>query len=183
MNRNNEVLAFINLSIMIFKLLFNLIVYSPLFGVAIYITEFLNIIHSDSILFKYLLIFLLTYLIYCLVFFIKGITISLKVNYNNFWIVLFIFSFLFTCLLPTYFFYEIANDFFIYTVKSNTTQVKIWSVFVSLFLCYFVYKKYDLHTDTCPRTPFWAYSLGFKLSLKFIKTPIDITPDKSNDLI
>src|SRR3954465_15291340 len=83
------------------KMILKLIVYSPLIFLGYFITNEILNADTDKILWI-ALITVFAFLFYFITYFFKGVLIALKHNGNLFWIPLFIFCLIVTCVLPVW---------------------------------------------------------------------------------
>lgn len=171
----NDGKAIGELIVMLIKLFFYALVYSPIILLAVLLTEELTFLHNGSQKLKILSYILIGYLIYASIFFLKGILMAFKANGKVIWIPIFILCIALTCLLPCYFVYSMALEYLDNSV--------FWSALISALFAFFVYNKYDFTKDVSPKLTFWSYALGFRLMLNFIPSPIDSTPERGKELI
>ena len=146
------------------KFLFQAFLLSPvliagMFVAVIVIQYVLGIKDSPSLFFLFTAGF--SYLIYCLVFFLKGLMLALKSNGRPFWVLLYVLCIGITCILPFFFIYQLFSSFSEKNPQSEQ-ELMIWGVALGGLVSYLAYQKYKFLTDIAPRSVFWAYNAGFK---------------------
>lgn len=154
-----------------FKLTYMFIMSLPLILISHWMSNQLGIDYKSEPFIKTGLIILLSYIIYCIFYFIKGIVISLKANRRVLWIPVLIFSVLFICSLQMKF----VQAEFEQWLKPITTDYELWSGLGSLLIGALLYVRYNFMKDT-PYLVLWAYNLGLGISLS-IKNPVDNSPN------
>src|SRR5260370_18294710 len=82
----------------VLRYIFRLFIYLPVIFVGYYLSN-LVLSPTDNSLNHLLIAIVFSYFVFLLIFFLKGLLISLKERGNNSWIVLFLFCVAFTCLL------------------------------------------------------------------------------------
>jgi len=123
--------------LIVFKWLFKMLVYAPLLVTGYFIcTIFLNR-KADALLWLGLTA-LFSFILYLLIQVLKNVLQTLKAKGNYWWIPLFIFFVLFTCILPAYLVYAPANYIVIH-LKGNEAI----TVFLVICFALIVYWKYD----------------------------------------
>ncbi len=123
-----------------------------------------------------------SYLIYCLVFFLKGLMLALKSNGRTFWVLLYVLCIGITCILPFFFVYQLFSSFSVKNPQSEQ-ELMIWGLAVGGVVAYLAYQKYKFLTDIAPRSVFWAYNAGFKVGRSGIDSPNEDVADISQDQI
>jgi hypothetical protein len=145
------------------KYLIKLFIYSPLIFTAIAITN--SIVDKNEFKsFKGLfVIFMITCILYLLVYFPKGLLIGLKAKGNFFWIPLFLFCIAFTCAIPVYLAFEPVGKLVIYMSETQKPDELLqWAI--SLLIGYLVYLQYKFMTDIAPQWAFPVYIAGFDIA-------------------
>lgn len=151
------------------SIVYYLFVYSPIFVIAYLSADYLKDTYSDSLKIKIPLIVLLAYLIYCLVFFLKGILICLKIYKNYLWVFVLILCILLTCLPPTTMAYTLIFNWLSSSQGKEITFQQGWSIGMALLIGWYIYSRYQFHANDSPKISFWAYSLGFKTVENILK--------------
>jgi hypothetical protein len=159
------------------KFLFQVILYSPLVATGYAITYFIAPLFDFHKLIFGLMLLFFTALVYCLVFFLKGMLIALKVNNHNYWWVLFAPLVFYTCGLPLFLGYTFFSGLF-----KDIPSFQIWGGIFGLIIGVLSYRKFDFLTDMSPQWVFAIYSKGFYIGLNWVDNPTDVTPDESKEL-
>lgn len=103
-----------------------------------------------------------TYLILCLVFFLKGISIGLRNNGSKLWLVPWVICVLLCCILPAYIIKELVTSMFSPAERESMWSVGLrWGAF-AISLGY-IYGIYQFSTPNAPRILYWSFALGLKL--------------------
>ncbi len=129
-----------------------------------------------------LLTILFSYLIYCLIFFLKGIMLALKSNGRRYWMLLYVLCIGITCSLPFIFIYQMFASLSEKNPQSGQ-ELTIWGFVIGGVVSYLAYQKYKFLTDIAPRSVFWAYNAGFKVGRSGIDSPNEDVADISQDQI
>ena len=128
------------------------------------VSSYCNGITGDQICF----ILILTYLLLCFLYLLKGIMIVLKNQNRRQWKFILIACSLITCIIPAW-----IAQLFIYSLltKLLAEGLPLFSLswIISVLPAYLIYRKHHFKLDTCPNLVVWAYLLGFKLLRKIIK--------------
>lgn len=103
------------------------------------------------------------YIVECGVFFLKGWLISLKSQGHKLWLVMLALLSLYCLILPTLFFQALIKDFFISPPNRPAADGNITIWIISGLIGLYVYSRYNLTRDICPKIFFWSYKLGYKL--------------------
>jgi hypothetical protein len=90
---------------------------------------------------------------------------------------------LFICGFQVFFIQATLEDSLNPPTGQVTENYFFWSWIGGLMVGVLVYRYYEFTKDSSPRLAFWAYSLGFNLSLKLVDNPIDCKPDQSGRYI
>lgn len=143
------------------KIIFKLTVYLPLWFAGYQITSQILIKNEDSLNLIALTI-LFALLIYQVIFFTKGLIISLKIKGNLFWLPLFIVCICFTCVLPTWFIHSSIQPW-LHRISPNSGNLMAW--LTSIFFGIYVYSRYHFLTDNAPMAALFSYQLGKNLVL------------------
>ncbi len=104
---------------------------------------------------------LLFYIMYCIIYFLKGIIIALLSRSNNWWILPWSICVLLCCVIPAFFVKVLVGSMFFATQQKDTLcQVLSWGAFVLSFLL--VYEMYKFKTPSAPTLFYWSYKWGLK---------------------
>jgi hypothetical protein len=144
---------------LMFKAIYYGFVYLPIWAASYLLTKKIQPLYGDSKPIKVIMLFIIAYLLYSFVFFLKGLMIVFKVNNKVIWIPIFIVCVIVTCLLPTLISYNIIRGLLRPSKGEVVNNLDYWSALFAIIIGGFIYNKYKFHTDTCPRMPFWSYAL------------------------
>lgn len=107
------------------------------------------------------LTFLFIYLLFCVIFFLKGIIIVLRAKQNKLWILPWSICVLLCCVLPAYMIKSFVTAMFPLTERESFWSVLLsWGAFV--FSVLYIYDIYQFKTPNAPRIFKWIFILGFK---------------------
>lgn len=146
------------------SLFFSIIKIIAVLGLFIFTAYFLSqkLFGSEADKFKiwgFTLLF--TYLILCIVFFLKGIIIALRAKRNKLWILLWSICVLLCCVIPAY-----IIKHFVTSMYPLTERESMWSILVSwgafALSALYIYGIYQFKTPNSPRIFHWIFMLGFK---------------------
>lgn len=105
---------------------------------------------------------LFTYLILCIIFFLKGIVIGLRAKGNKLWILPWGVCVLLCCIIPAYIIKHLVISIFPLTERESTwSLIAGWGAFVLSVL--YIYSIYQFKTPSSPRIFNWMFILGFKV--------------------
>lgn len=107
---------------------------------------------------------IITYFIFCIIYFLKGTIIGLKANNRKLWILPWAICVLICCIVPAYIVKSLVASLFNPAERQGIWSIGLsWGAFV-LFLLY-VYGIYQFKTPNAPKILHWSYALGLKISL------------------
>ena len=145
----------------VIKLALKIIVYSPLLFIGWLITKQMLDVSRNAIL-SIALILLFATLIYFIIYFFKGVLIALKHNRNLFWIPVFIFCVVLTCVFPVWIVFEPLKNFIGRYAEANQ-QLITW-IFAAAFGLY-VYSRYHFLTNIAPNAAYPSYQMGINSTI------------------
>lgn len=152
------------LFILILAILNYLILFSPAILLTYFILEKLRWFTAGLSKWPYFFLYLsIVYLLECAVFFLKGWLISLRLQNHKLWIAVFILLSLYCLILPTLFFQALIVGTFVSYPNRPTANSNILIWVISAVIGLYIYYRYNLTKDTCPKFFLWSYRLGFKL--------------------
>jgi hypothetical protein len=138
--------------------LFKILIYAPLFFTAFIIVSAV-LKEEESSLLGLIVILLVTFILYLLIYFLKGAIIALKAYNNLMWVPVFIICVAFTCILPVYIVFEPIGNLLKSLSKSGNPNKALTWIFSIAFGAY-VYFRYDFLTNIAPKMAFPAYQAG-----------------------
>lgn len=106
---------------------------------------------------------LFTYLMFCIIYFLKGLIIALYSKNRKLWILPWVICVLLCCVFPAFIVKLLVTDMFKTSQQKDILCLGFsWGAFVlSLF---YIYSIYQFKTPTAPRILYWSYALGFRIS-------------------
>lgn len=150
----------------IMQLLFFIVKIVAIFGVFIYLGFLLskNILGDEADSFKlwgFSIFF--TYLIFCVIYFLKGTTIGLKTKNRKLWLLPWLICVLLCCVVPAF-----IVKTFVVSLFSLAERDSLWCIGISwgafILSSFYMYNIYQFKTPTAPKIFYWAYTLGLKIS-------------------
>lgn len=163
------------------KWLFKALIYFPLIITSFIIVSSIMKKEVTSLL-GLAVIILVSFVLYLLVYFTKGILICLKSNNKLLWILPFIICVSFTCILPVY----IVLDPVGYLVQSSSHSATPNSIFKWIFSLAFgvyVYFRYDFLTNIAPSIAFPAYQAGIDVTMLILNRSYRVKAKRSSEPI
>lgn len=107
---------------------------------------------------------LFTYLIFCIIYFLKGTIIGLQAKNRKLWILPWVICVLICCIIPALIVKSFVAGMFNLTERQSILCIGLsWGAFI-LFSLY-VYGIYQFKKPTVPKILYWSYALGLKVSL------------------
>lgn len=104
---------------------------------------------------------LFTYLIFCIIFFLKGIIIALRAKRNKLWILPWGICVLLCCIIPAYMIKHFVTAMFPLAERESLLSMLLsWGAFALSAL--YTYGIYQFKIPTSPRIFHWVFKLGFK---------------------
>jgi hypothetical protein len=165
--------------VIVFKVILKAVVYSPLLFLGWIISKQILDTNSDKILWIALIV-LLAVILYFVVYFLKGVLIALKHNHNLFWIPLFVFCVVITCILPVYIVFDpIQNMVGSYT---GTKQPLLTWIFATAFGLY-VYSRYHFLTNIAPTAAYPYYQRGINITMHSLNLSNSLKAKKSQEIV
>ncbi|HEX5152796.1 MAG TPA: hypothetical protein VFW07_15200 [Parafilimonas sp.] len=161
------------------KMVLKIVVYSPLICLSWLFTNQLLSAKTDIIIWLGLMaIFSVAF--YFIIYFLKGVLIALKNNRNLFWIPLFIFCVIVTCILPVWIVFEPLKSFFNRYTETNQ-QLLTW--ICAFAFGFYVYGRYHFLTNIAPAKAFPYYQRGIIITNHFLRFSKGIKAKKSAEII
>ena len=163
------------------KWLFKALVYFPLIITSFIIVSSIMKKEVTSLL-GLAVIILVGFILYLLVYFVKGILICLKSNNKLLWILPFIICVAFTCILPVYIVLDPVGHLVQSSSHSGTPNNVLKWIF-SLAFGVYVYFRYDFLTNIAPSIAFPAYQAGINVTVSMLNRSYRVEAKKSNESI
>lgn len=156
------------------------VVLLPLLWIAFSTAEAIKHTYSNDTVIKIALIAFFTYLMYSMLFLLKGIIIGLREFKKGIWVLLWVVCLIFTCGLQIYICQYQLENYFSSQAIANAT---FWSWAASVILGFLVYSHYSFLTNIAPRSVFWPYKFGFDtIKSIYSNNGQNIFPEKSRTL-
>jgi hypothetical protein len=162
----------------VLKLLFKILIYSPLVFASYMITIQLLEKNDHAVLWIGL-VFIFSVFLYLLLYFLKGIIIGFKSAGNFLWLTLFIICTVFTCVLPVWICFETIKTI-TETLSKNAGEKLTWIFSVAIGL--FIYSRYHFLTNIAPASAFPFYQAGIDLAFFLLKLSWRLKAIKSKQL-
>lgn len=106
---------------------------------------------------------LFTYLLFCFIFFLKGIIIGLRSKNRKLWILPWVVCIFLCCIVPAFLVQSAVSIMFNPAQQQQLWYTAIsWGVF--LLSLFYIYGIYQFKTPNAPRVLYWSFSLGLKVS-------------------
>ncbi|MBT2621877.1 hypothetical protein [Chryseobacterium sp. ISL-6] len=106
---------------------------------------------------------LFTYLIFSIIYFLKGTIIGLRARKRMLWLLPWTICVLLCCIAPAFIIKSLVANLF-----SSTERESIWCILLSwgafVFFSLYIYGLYRFKTPTAPKILSWSYGLGLKIS-------------------
>jgi hypothetical protein len=159
------------------KLALKLLVYFPLVFVGyIVAAKFLD--KQTNGIFWIATILSIVFVIYLLIYFIKGIILGLKFHRNVLWIPLLLIAVSFTCILPVWLTWNETGKIILDMGGNKTLQ---W-LFAIAFATY-IYYRYNFLINTAPLLAFPACDAGIRFTAMLLNKTFFLTRAKSKEMI
>ncbi|MGH2667462.1 hypothetical protein [Flavobacterium sp.] len=106
---------------------------------------------------------LFTYLIFCIIYFLKGAIIGLRAKNHKFWILPWAICVLLCCVVPAFIIKSVVVSMFSPINRQGILCIGLsWGAFVLSLL--YIYDIYQFKTPTAPKILHWSYAWGQKIS-------------------
>lgn len=154
-----------DLMMTIFGLAFRILKIFIIYGVFIYVSYTLSdgLFGKETDKWKLVAFTILfTYLILCIVFFIKGVAIGLKGKGKALWVLPWVICILLACTFPAIFTKFLVEDMFP-PKERETTWAAVISWGTAILLGLYIYNAYKFHISAAPKFFVWSYALGVRL--------------------
>lgn len=145
----------------IFSILYGVFVYVPLLMLGYLLANRISIYYSNDIVIKCGLTLAFTYVLFATIYFLKGIVIGMKHNSHHWWVALWLICVAITCGIQTILAQSLFGD---YLAARNIMNHRLWSWIAAAVVGTLIYSHYQFLSNVAPRSVFWIYRLGFKVS-------------------
>lgn len=144
---------------LIFSVLYSAFVYAPLLILAYFLVTRISHLYSNDLFIKCGLTVTISYLLFALIYFLKGVLIGLRNSGRHSWFLLWILCVTVACgtqavLVQAW----LANVF----SGRNIANYELWSWIAAGLVASIIYSHYRFLTNVAPRSVFWCYQFGFR---------------------
>ena len=143
----------------IISLLYSAFIYVPLLMLGYIVAESISILYSNDTYVKIALTLVNSYLIFAVIYLLKGILIGLRHQSRPLWLALFILAVLTTSGVQAIGAYMVLTEFF---ATREVANYQVWSSLGAVIVAALIYSHYQFLTNVAPRSVFWSYRLGFR---------------------
>ena len=162
---------------LILSLAWGAFVYVPLLMVGYWVASQVSHLYSDEMFIKIPLTLVFAYLGFGLIYFLKGMLISLRAAKKRWWILVWTVCVITTCGFQFFFVQYNLEEFL---GNRNVAHYTIWSWLGATLVAILIYGHYRFLTNIAPGSVFPFFNAGFKLSAKRSRsTEIKDLPAKS----
>jgi hypothetical protein len=105
----------------------------------------------------------IVYLVECIVFLLKGWSMTLKDKGNGAWMFLWGVCFIYCFALPVLMLHALIFDQFKHPPGQSITRLEVLCWAGAAILSWLIYRRYSLGTDNAPKWMLWAYRLGRRI--------------------
>ena len=151
---------------LVLSLVWGAFVYIPLLMLGYWIASNMSSLYSDEMLIKIPLTLLFAYMGFGLIYFLKGMLISLRASKKSSWILLWLVCVVATCGFQ-FFFVQYSLEEFL--GNRNVAHFTMWSWLGAMLVSALIYGHYKFLTNIAPGSVFPFFNAGFKVALKYVK--------------
>lgn len=151
----------------LFRILLSLVwgafVYVPLLILGYWIASSMSSLYSDEMIIKISLTLLFAYLGFGLIYFLKGILISLRASKNRLWMLIWLVCVATTCGFQFFFVQYNLEEFL---GNRDVSHFTMWSWLGAVLVSLLIYGHYKFLTNVAPGLVFPFFNAGFKMVTK-----------------
>jgi hypothetical protein len=144
---------------MIFSLLYSAFIYIPLLVLSYWLATTISDSYSNDLFIKSGLTILICYLLFALIYFLKGLLIGLRNSGRNSWFVLWMLCVVLTCGAQAVLAQAQLENIF---SSRSIANYELWSWLGAALVGLIIYSHYQFLTNVAPRSVFWSYQFGFR---------------------
>ena len=161
---------------LIFSVLYSAFVYAPLLMLGYFAATRTSHLYSNDLFIKCGLTITISYLLFALIYFLKGILIGLRNSGRHSWFLLWILCVTLACGVQA-----VLVQAWLENVFSGRTiaNYELWSWIGAGLIGLIIYSHYRFLTNVAPRSVFWSYQFGFQILRAIAKTAQNGEPRKS----
>lgn len=145
------------------SLVWGAFVYVPLLVLGYWIASRMSSLYSDEMIIKISLTLLFAYLGFGLIYFLKGILISLRASKNSLWILIWLVCVAATCGFQFFFVQYNLEEFL---GNRNVAHFTLWSWLGAILVSILIYGHYKFLTNIAPGSVFFFFNTGFRMMAK-----------------
>lgn len=145
---------------LIFSVLYSAFVYAPLLMLGYFAATRTSHLYSNDLFIKCGLTITISYLLFALIYFLKGILIGLRNSGRHSWFLLWILCVTLACGVQA-----VLVQAWLENVFSNRSiaNYALWSWIGAGLVALIIYSHYRFLTNVAPRSVFWSYQFGFRV--------------------
>jgi hypothetical protein len=144
-------------------------VYTPLLMLGYWAASKMSSFYTNETLIKIPLMLLVAYLVFALIYFMKGVSVSMKASGKRWWIPFWILCVLVTCGLQFFFVQYNLEEFLRYR---GVSHFQTWSWIGAALVAILIYSHYKFLTNIAPGSVFPFFNAGFQMARRPSKAPI-----------
>lgn len=142
------------------SIVYGAFIYAPLLLLSYMLVKEMAPLYSDDVFVKIGLTMIVCYLLFSLIYFLKGVLIALRNNKANTWLIVFVLCVLVTSGAQAMLTQDFFQGFF---AERSVANYLVWSWLGAGAVGALIYSHYQFLTNVAPRSVFWSYQLGFRL--------------------
>lgn len=161
---------------LIFSVLYSAFVYAPLLILGYIVATRISHLYSNDLLIKCGLTIIISYLLFALIYFLKGVLIGLRNNGRHSWFLLWILCVTVACGSQAVLVQAWLENVF---SSRSIANYELWSWIGAAIVGLIIYSHYRFLTNVAPRSVFWSYQFGFWAFQSMANTAQKAEPRKS----
>lgn len=161
---------------LIFSVLYSAFVYAPLLILGYFVATGISQLYSNDLFIKCGLTIIISYLLFALIYFLKGILIGLRNNGRHSWFLLWILCVTVACGVQAAIVQAWLENVF---SSRSIANYELWSWIGAGLVASIIYSHYRFLINVAPRSVFWSYQFGFRALRSKANTYQDCEPRKS----
>ena len=153
---------------LIFSVLYSAFVYAPLLILGYFVATGISHLYSNDLFIMCGLTVTISYLLFALIYFLKGVLIGLRNSGRHSWFLLWILCVTVACGTQA-----VLVQTWLESIFSNRSiaNYELWSWIGAGLVALIIYSHYRFLTNIAPRSVFWSYQFGFRRSKLWPATP------------
>lgn len=158
------------------SLVWGAFVYIPLLILGYWIASSMSSLYSGEMIIKISLTLLFAYLGFGLIYFLKGILLSLRASKNRLWILIWLVCVATTCGFQFFFVQYNLEEFL---GNRHVAHFTMWSWLGAMLVSILIYGHYKFLTNIAPGSVFPFFNAGFRTMVKSSSGAVSHSPAKS----